>query len=274
MLWVCRVAARCATEVFSTTCAVHRDCEGWWLSGCHGSVAQPRNRSMVTRPLSSWECGVWARDYSVQRSSAVISYVRSHSCGTKRVGNHTISVLNYSLQELVALTCCRVQRFPPAPFFLALSSTCGPLDPLRVFSPTNSLASDTAGSKSWPSSDCDRSTLYKLHDCMGTQPAPWSDCNIWDSKEHAPWHESLQRFINSRMRMTLALNVPNCGLISCPDSTWQCASTMLYVPSSYFHRQPVLPGHLFHTNSLNISSTSPADKMELSISRVGSPGTL
>ena len=30
-----RVAARCATEAFSTTCAVHiEDCEGWWLSGC------------------------------------------------------------------------------------------------------------------------------------------------------------------------------------------------------------------------------------------------
>ena len=26
---------------FSTTCAVHiEDCEGWWLSGCHGSVAE------------------------------------------------------------------------------------------------------------------------------------------------------------------------------------------------------------------------------------------
>ena len=28
-----------ATEAFSTTCAVHiEDCDGWWLSGCHGSV--------------------------------------------------------------------------------------------------------------------------------------------------------------------------------------------------------------------------------------------
>ena len=27
------MAARCATEAFSTTCAVHiEDCEGWWLS--------------------------------------------------------------------------------------------------------------------------------------------------------------------------------------------------------------------------------------------------
>ena len=26
--------------------------------------AQPRNRSMVTRPLSSCEGGVWARDYT------------------------------------------------------------------------------------------------------------------------------------------------------------------------------------------------------------------
>ena len=32
---------RCATEVFSTTCAVHiEDCEGWWPSGCCGSVAE------------------------------------------------------------------------------------------------------------------------------------------------------------------------------------------------------------------------------------------
>ena len=35
------MAARCATEAFSTTCAVHiDDCEGWWLSGCCGSVAE------------------------------------------------------------------------------------------------------------------------------------------------------------------------------------------------------------------------------------------
>ena len=35
------VAARCVTEAFSTTCAVHiEDCEGWWLSDCRSSVAQ------------------------------------------------------------------------------------------------------------------------------------------------------------------------------------------------------------------------------------------
>ena len=35
------MAARCATEAFSTTCAVHiEDCEGWWFSGCCGSVAE------------------------------------------------------------------------------------------------------------------------------------------------------------------------------------------------------------------------------------------
>ena len=29
------------TETFSTTCAVHIvDCEGWWLPGYHGSVAE------------------------------------------------------------------------------------------------------------------------------------------------------------------------------------------------------------------------------------------
>ena len=33
--------AGCATEAFSTTCAVHiEDCGGWWLSGCCGSVAE------------------------------------------------------------------------------------------------------------------------------------------------------------------------------------------------------------------------------------------
>ena len=33
-------SVRCVTQAFSTTCAVHvEDCEGWWLSGCHGSVA-------------------------------------------------------------------------------------------------------------------------------------------------------------------------------------------------------------------------------------------
>ena len=32
------MAARCATEVFSTTCAVHiEDCEGWWSSGAEAA---------------------------------------------------------------------------------------------------------------------------------------------------------------------------------------------------------------------------------------------
>ena len=31
---IMRVAARCATDAVSTTCAVHvEDCEGWWSSG-------------------------------------------------------------------------------------------------------------------------------------------------------------------------------------------------------------------------------------------------
>ena len=35
------VAARCVTEAFSTTCAVHiEDCECRLLSGCHGTVAE------------------------------------------------------------------------------------------------------------------------------------------------------------------------------------------------------------------------------------------
>ena len=38
---ICWVAARCVTEAFSTTCAVHlEDCEGWWLSGCRSSVVE------------------------------------------------------------------------------------------------------------------------------------------------------------------------------------------------------------------------------------------
>jgi len=32
--------------------------------------AQPRNRSIVTRPFSSWEGGVWARDYAPSRVGA------------------------------------------------------------------------------------------------------------------------------------------------------------------------------------------------------------
>ena len=37
----CQCSARCATEAFSPTCAVHiEDCEGWWLSGCRSSVAE------------------------------------------------------------------------------------------------------------------------------------------------------------------------------------------------------------------------------------------
>ena len=41
LLGILLLAARCATEAFSTTWAVHiEDCEGWWLSGCHGSVVE------------------------------------------------------------------------------------------------------------------------------------------------------------------------------------------------------------------------------------------
>ena len=37
----CWLAARCTTVAFSTTCAVHiEDCGGWWLFGCHESVAE------------------------------------------------------------------------------------------------------------------------------------------------------------------------------------------------------------------------------------------
>ena len=45
------MAARCATEAFSTTCAVHiEDSEGWWLSGCRGSVAE----HWWLKPEASW----------------------------------------------------------------------------------------------------------------------------------------------------------------------------------------------------------------------------
>ena len=45
------MAARCATEAFSTTCAVHiEDCGGWWLSGCCGSVAE----HWQLKPEVSW----------------------------------------------------------------------------------------------------------------------------------------------------------------------------------------------------------------------------
>ena len=43
--------ARCATEAFSTTCAVHiEDCEGWWLSSCCGSVEE----HWRLKPKVSW----------------------------------------------------------------------------------------------------------------------------------------------------------------------------------------------------------------------------
>ena len=39
------------SEAFSTTCAVHiEDCEGWWLSGCRGSVAE----HWWLKPEMSW----------------------------------------------------------------------------------------------------------------------------------------------------------------------------------------------------------------------------
>ena len=43
--------AGCTTEAFSTTCAVYiEDCEGWWLSGCCGSVAE----HWRLKPKVSW----------------------------------------------------------------------------------------------------------------------------------------------------------------------------------------------------------------------------
>ena len=53
------VGARCATEAFSTTSAVHiEDCEGWWLSGWSGSVilvAQARDVLGSTPGFNSWQ---------------------------------------------------------------------------------------------------------------------------------------------------------------------------------------------------------------------------
>ena len=41
------MAARCATEAFSTPCTVHvEDCEGWWLPGCCSSVAEHKPRTL------------------------------------------------------------------------------------------------------------------------------------------------------------------------------------------------------------------------------------
>ena len=46
------VLHECATEAFSTTCAVHiEDCECRWLSGCRNSVAEACNLSML---VSCW----------------------------------------------------------------------------------------------------------------------------------------------------------------------------------------------------------------------------
>ena len=45
------MAARCATEAFSTICAVHiEDCEGWWSSSCHGSAAESTGDSSQRCP--------------------------------------------------------------------------------------------------------------------------------------------------------------------------------------------------------------------------------
>ena len=55
----CWVAARCATEAFSTTSAVHiEDCEDWWSFGCCGSVAEhwrlkPEEVSWVRLPATA-----------------------------------------------------------------------------------------------------------------------------------------------------------------------------------------------------------------------------
>ena len=45
------MAAGCVTEAFSTICAVYKeDCEGWWSSGCRGSVAE----HWQLKPEVSW----------------------------------------------------------------------------------------------------------------------------------------------------------------------------------------------------------------------------
>ena len=46
-----------ATEAFSTICAVHiEDCEGWWLSGCRGSVAEHWQLKPGTLGLTPGDC--------------------------------------------------------------------------------------------------------------------------------------------------------------------------------------------------------------------------
>ena len=45
------------TEAFSTTCAVHiEDCEGWWLSGCRGSVGEHDNKKCYRRDHTQSAC--------------------------------------------------------------------------------------------------------------------------------------------------------------------------------------------------------------------------
>ena len=52
------VAASSATEAFSTTCTVHiEDCDGWWLSGCHGSVESTGGSSQRCPNCDPCNCG-------------------------------------------------------------------------------------------------------------------------------------------------------------------------------------------------------------------------
>ena len=47
--------AEYATEALSTTCAVYiENCEGWWLSDCHGSVASTGGSSQRCPGFHSW----------------------------------------------------------------------------------------------------------------------------------------------------------------------------------------------------------------------------
>ena len=60
-------------------------------------LAQPRNRSMVTRPLPSWEGGVWARDYEDPRKMASMLCYSLHYINSS---NHTFIVVWLALMWL------------------------------------------------------------------------------------------------------------------------------------------------------------------------------
>ena len=60
------IAATCAAEAFSTTCALRiKDCGGWWLSGCCSSVVRTLGTHVLSPGFDFWQLPAFHFDSSI-----------------------------------------------------------------------------------------------------------------------------------------------------------------------------------------------------------------